>query len=268
MRGPGERIVDAVLAGLAACVLLVLYAPVILSALFSVVEVSRGTVRWSTFTFDWYVRLWENQSIVSAIWSTLIVGIASVAAASLIAVLLALYVEWEGAVARHAVEVTVYLPFLLPPIVTGLALLIFFSEVGIERNLVTIAIGHTVFITAVVYRLALTRLRSLPRSLVEASSDLGADRVQTFHYVVWPLMRPAVVTGAILALTMSFDETLISVFLSGNETTLPLRLWAMMRVGFSQEINALVTIVLVASIALTLAVATRMRKGWTPSQED
>lgn len=267
MKEPGEKILDVGLWTVTGAVLVVLYAPVIICALFSVVEVSRGTVQWSTFTFDWYVRLWENQSILSAIRSTLIVGFASVLAASVLAVLLAFYVDWDGAIGRRFIELTIYLPFLLPPIVTGLALLVFFSQVGIARNLLAVAIGHTLFVTAVVYRLTLMRLQSLPKSLAEASADLGASRVQTIRYVLWPQLRPAVLTGAILALTMSFDETLISVFLAGNETTLPLRLWAMMRVGFNQEINALVTVVLVASIALTVAVAVRMRNVGSELQE-
>ncbi len=177
----------------------------------------------------------------------------------MLSVVLALYVEWEGAIGRRLIELVVYLPFLLPPIVTGLALLIFTTQVGVGRGIATIAVGHTVFVLALLYRLVLTRLQSLPKSLVEASADLGAGRLQTLRYVLWPHLRPAVVTGAILAFALSFDETLISVFLAGNDTTLPLRLWAMMRVGFTPQINALVTIVLVFSIALAVIVSLRMK---------
>ena len=106
-----------------------------------------------------------------------------------------------------------------------------------------------------------TRLQSLPASLVEASSDLGATRWQTFRHVLWPQIAPAVVTGSILALALSFDETLITSFLAGNEMTLPIRLWAMMRVGFTPEINALVTVVLLVSIALTIVIGLRLRAG-------
>jgi ABC-type spermidine/putrescine transport system permease subunit II len=114
-------------------------------------------------------------------------------------------------------------------------------------------------VLAITYRLVHTRLQSLPRSLVEASADLGASGFQTFRYVVLPQLLSAIITGALLALTLSFDETLITVFLSGNEMTLPLRLWAMTRVGFSQDINALVTVVLAVSIALAIVVAIRMK---------
>jgi ABC-type spermidine/putrescine transport system permease subunit II len=136
--------------------------------------------------------------------------------------------------------------------------LIFFVGTGIDRGFVTIIIGHTVFVLAVMFRLVQTRLQSLSKTLVEASADLGASRWQTLRHVLWPQLRSAVATGAILAFTLSFDETLISVFLAGDATTLPLRLWAMMRVGFTPEINALVTLVLLISIVLTIVVGLRL----------
>ena len=121
-------------------------------------------------------RLWQNESIMAAIRFTAIVGGLSVALASVLAVILALYVHSDNAFGRRFLELTVYLPFLLPPIVTGLALLMFFAQAGVSRGVVTVVVGHMVFVLAVIYRLVLTRLQSLPASLVEASSDLGATR--------------------------------------------------------------------------------------------
>lgn len=256
-----ERIVDIVLALLAGVVFVVLYAPLIISALFSVVEVKRGVIQWDTATLVWYGRLWENQSILDAIRSTLVVGVISVGLAVVLAIIFALYVEWEGAIGQRLIELVIYLPFLLPPIVTGLALLVFFAGLGLDRNLLTVTIGHTIFVLAVLYRLVLTRLQALPKTFVEASADLGATRWQTLRYVLWPHLSSAVATGAILAFTLSFDETLITVFLAGDQMTLPLRLWAMMRVGFTPEINALVTLLLLFSIALTVLVGARLQTG-------
>jgi len=263
----GERWVEGAVGGLAVLVLVVLYAPVVIGALFSVIEVNRAGIQWQSFTPSWYARLWENESIMAAIRSTLIVGIVSVAIAVVASVALPLYVEWEGAIGRRLIELVIYLPFLLPPIVTGLALLVFFAGLGVNRGLATVAIGHTIFVLAVLYRLVLTRLQALPRTLVEASADLGASRWQTLRYVLWPQLRSAVATGAILAFTLSFDETLISVFLAGDSTTLPLRLWAMMRVGFTPEINALVTLVLVFSIVLALVASLRMKPAGEGDEE-
>lgn len=259
MRSRGEKIVDGLLALLVGVLFIVLYSPVFISALFSVVEVKRGFANWSSVTLGWYASLPGNDDIIAAVRATLIVGVCAVTAATVAAVALALYVNWRGAIARRLVELVIYLPFLLPPIVTGVALLVFTAAIGMDRGLATIAIGHTVFILAVIYRLVGTRLQSLPPSLAEASADLGATGWQTFRHVLWPQIRPAVVTGAILAFTLSFDETLISIFVSGDATTLPLRLMAMMRAGFTPEINALITIVLTVSIALTVTVGRRLR---------
>ena len=259
MPSRAERLADIGLGLLTALAFAVLYAPVLISALFSVVTVDRLGIHWGTISLAPYVGLLDNQSILAAIRTTAAVGFIAVAIAAVLAVVLALYVEWEGAYLRRAIEIVVYLPFLLPPIVTGLSLLIFFSSAGVERGFATIVIGHTVFVLAVMFRLVQTRLQSLSKTLVEASADLGASQWQTLRYVLWPQLRSAVATGAILAFTLSFDETLISVFLAGDATTLPLRLWAMMRVGFSQQINALVTIVLAISILLTIVIGIRMK---------
>jgi len=261
-----ERLVEAALGGLALLVLLVLYAPIGISALFSVVPVDQAGIHWDAATLDWYARLAGNESVVAAVRATALVGVLSVAVATALALLLAFYVEWSEALARRFVEVVVYLPFLMPPIVTGLALLIFLDQAGVSRGLATVVVGHTALVLAVLYRLILTRLRALPKSLVEASLDLGAGRWQTFRHVLWPQLRSAVATGALLALTLSFDETLVTVFLAGDATTLPLRLWGMMRVGFTPEINALVTLVLGASIALAIVVAARLKPQ--PRSED
>lgn len=252
-----ERIVDVLLGLVTLATFLVLYTPVIISAVFSIVPTDRTGAHWDQVTFAWYGRLLENQSVVTAVQTTLTVGVVAVAAATLLAIVIAIYVEWEGAMYRHLIELAVYLPFLMPPIITGLSLLIFFNGIGVPRGVLTIAIGHTALVLAILYRLILMRLRAISKSMLEASADLGATRLQTFRFVLWPQLRSAVITGAVLALTISFDETFITVFLAGDTTTLPLRLWGMMRVGFTPEINALVTIVL--GVSITLAVIASMR---------
>jgi putative spermidine/putrescine transport system permease protein/spermidine/putrescine transport system permease protein len=169
--------------------------------------------------------------------------------------LLALYYHGKRK-GRHILHFTIFLPFLMPPIISGLALLVFFREVGIERSLVTVVIGHTVFVLAIVYRTILTRLQSMSGTLVEASQDLGANQWQTFWRVVFPNLSSAMAGGAILAFALSFDETMITILVTGTQTTLPVRLWAMMRLGFSPDINALISLVLLFTI-LMCVLATR-----------
>ncbi|MBZ0227647.1 MAG: ABC transporter permease subunit, partial [Bauldia sp.] len=153
---------------------------------------------------------------------------------------------------REVLQLVIFLPFLMPPIITGLSLLVFFREADIPRSLVTVIIGHTVFVLALVYRIILARLQTLRASLVEASLDLGASRWQTFRYVLAPSLMSAIGSAAILAFALSFDETLITLLVTGTASTLPMRLWAMMRMGFAPDINALVTIILAGSTGLAL----------------
>jgi ABC-type spermidine/putrescine transport system permease subunit II len=259
MRSPSERVVELIAGLFTTLVLLVLYLPVLINALFSVVQSRDGQIVWDSFSLAPYGSVWSDADVTAALRNTGTVALVAVGTATLLAIAFALYTDREGAIGRQPIELAIYLPFLLPPIVTGLSLLVACAELGVSRGVATIVLGHTVFVLAITYRLVRTRLQSLPRSLVEASADLGATNFQTFRYIVLPQLMTAIVTGALLALTLSFDETLITVFLSGDQMTLPLRLWAMMRVGFTQDINALVTVVLAVSISLAVVVAMRMK---------
>lgn len=263
MRISLERLVDWIAGIFTALVLLVLYLPVFINGLFSVVQLDDGKIVWESFSLAPYRTVWSDADVIAALRNTVVVALAAVGVAAVLGIAFALYAESQGAIGGRFVEVAIYLPFLLPPIVTGLSLLVICAELGVARGLQTIALGHIVFVLAITFRLIRTRLQSMPRSLLEASADLGADRWQTFRFIVMPQLLSAILTGALLALTLSFDETLITVFLSGNEMTLPLRLWAMTRVGFTQEINALVTMILLVSILLAVIVAKRMKPtGW------
>lgn len=266
-RSLGERMVELAALALTAVTFIVLYAPIIVSAVFSVVEIRRGKILWETFTFTHYATLWSNEGVMDALSNTAIVALCSVSLAAILSVLLALYTQWQGAILRVPLMLVIYLPFLLPPIVTGLALLVASANAGMGRGIPTIIAGHTIFVLAVAYRLVLTRLQALPPSMIEASFDLGASRLQTLRHVLLPHLASAILTGALLALTLSFDETLISSFVAGDEMTLPLRLWAMMRVGFTPEINALVTLVLLVSIALALVSASLLKPKGEPEED-
>jgi len=262
----GERLVHVALGLVTALTFSILYAPIVLVCVLSFFPVTRHKVDWSTISTDAYVQLFQNEDIFHALGNTLIVGASTVAAALVIGTILAWRASRKNDRASQIVEFAIFLPFLLPPIITGLSLLIFFQEVGVDRTLVTVTIGHILFVLALVYRMLLNRLRVLGATIIEASQDLGASGWQTFRYVVFPGLRPALITCAVLAFALSFDETLITVFLSGGDQTLPIRLWAMIRVGFSQDINALVTLILAGSIAMTILAAVMLRNRKAASE--
>jgi putative spermidine/putrescine transport system permease protein len=242
---------------LAACTILVgflLYSPLFVPIMSSFFVVNHGQVDWSQPTLQAYAALAGNREIINALKITLLVGLCTIVLSVTLGTLLALYHHGRGA-GRSLLQFIVYLPFLMPPVISGLALLIFFRETGIERSLLTVVIGHTVFVLAIVYRTVLTRLQSISRTLIEASYDLGANQWQTFWRIILPNLTSAMVGGAILAFALSFDETMITILVTGTQTTLPVRLWAMMRLGFSPDINALVTLVLVFTIVMCVLAA-------------
>jgi spermidine/putrescine transport system permease protein len=246
---------QASLWAIAAFVLMLLYGPLFLAIFFSFFAFRSNRVQWDSFSFTAYARLADNQRILDALTNTFAVGVIAVALALVLGTLLALYYHGGCGRGRDLLQIVIYLPFLMPPILTGLSLLIFFRQIDFERSLVTVVIGHTVFVLALVYRNVLARLQTISRSLVEASLDLGANRWQTFRYVLLPQLTTALLAAGILAFALSFDETLITLLVTGTKSTLPMWLWSMMRLGFTQDINALVTLILVATTALCLVAA-------------
>jgi putative spermidine/putrescine transport system permease protein/spermidine/putrescine transport system permease protein len=253
MRPPGP--LRIVLWAVAAFVLVLLYGPLAVAVFFSFFKFKSNQVQWDSFSFGAYGKLLENDNVIAALGNTLLVGVAAVAAAVILGTLLAFYYHGSRGRAREWLQLVIFLPFLMPPILTGLALLIFFRQIDFPRSLVTVVIGHTVFVLALVYRNVLARLQTLSRSLVEASLDLGASRWQTFRFVLLPNLATALLAAAILAFALSFDETLITLLVTGTKNTLPLWLWSMMRLGFTPDINALVTLILAATTGLCLVAA-------------
>jgi putative spermidine/putrescine transport system permease protein/spermidine/putrescine transport system permease protein len=248
---------------IAAFVIVVLYGPLLVAIFFSFFDYQNNAIQWDSFSFAAYSLLAQDEGIVEAVINTLYVGVIAVCLALVLGTALAFHYNGSRSRFRELLQLVIFLPFLMPPIITGLSLLIFFREVNIPRSLATVIIGHTVFVLAVVYRIVLARLQTLKASLVEASLDLGASRWQTFRYVLMPMLMPAIGSAGILAFALSFDETLITLLVTGTDSTLPMRLWAMMRMGFTPDINALVAIILAGT---TVAALIAIRFVKMPSQ--
>ncbi|QND66049.1 ABC transporter permease [Mesorhizobium loti] len=248
------RLSTIFLATITILVAVLLYSPLFVPIVSSFFTISHGSVDWSSPTLSTYVALAENHDILAALRTTLIVGVCTVILSVVSGTLLALYYHSRRS-GRSLLQFIIFLPFLMPPIISGLALLIFFREIGLERSLLTVVIGHTVFVLAIVYRTVLMRLQSMSRTLVEASYDLGATGWQTFWRIILPNLSSAMVGGAILAFALSFDETMITILVTGTQSTLPVRLWAMMRLGFSPDINALVALILMFTVLLCVLAA-------------
>lgn len=245
-----SRLTIVALSAVAAFVVLLLYGPLAVAIFFSFFRLERNEVQWDSFSLDAYTSLFQNRAVLDALTNTVVVGVMAVALSLIFGTLIAFHYKNSRSRLRHVLQFVVFLPFLMPPIITGLSLLIFFRETDVPRSLATVVIGHTVFVLAIVYQIVLSRLQALRPSLIDASLDLGASRWQTFRFVLLPNMVSAFASAGILAFALSFDETLITLLVTGTRSTLPMWLWSSMRLGFKPDINALVALILFFSAAL------------------
>jgi spermidine/putrescine transport system permease protein len=203
-------------------------------------------------TVNWYLTAYRDTAIQLALVNSLKVAAVATGLATVLGLLAAFalyrYQFWGKTTFRIALN----LPILLPGIVTGVAILAYLSNLGFELSLWTVILGHTVFGLPVALGPILTRLTQFPRSLEEAAFDLGAKPRQVFLDVIFPYIRSAVVAGSLLTFTLSFDEVIVTIFLTGQDNTLPMEIWGRLRTDITPEIAAIATFVLVASGSLVL----------------
>jgi spermidine/putrescine transport system permease protein len=239
----------AVLPVATAAVYAFLYLPLLVVVLysFSAPEVARWPI--DGYTLDWYRQLADDEDLLAALRLSVLIGLVAAALAAVLGTLAALAIDRYRFPGKGALRFAVVLPITLPGIVTGVAMLSFFSLIDWPLSRWTLIVGHTTFCIALVLNNVVARLGQLPRHLDEASADLGAPPWRTFWRVTFPLIRPAILAGAILAFTLSFDEVIVSFFLQGREPTLPLLIWGRLRQGLSPEINAIATVIVVVSFA-------------------
>jgi spermidine/putrescine transport system permease protein len=225
-----------------------LYAPIAVLIFFSF-NSTRSTQVWTGFSFEWYGQLLSDPTILQALRTSLIVGLAATAIATVIGTLTALALSRHRFRGQTVADSAIYMATVMPEIVVGVSLLIFFVAVGFKLGITTIVIAHVAFTVSFVTIVVRARLAGMDRSVEEAAQDLGASPVQTFLRVTLPLILPGVMAGALLAFTLSFDDFVITFFISGvGSSTLPLKIYSMIKFGVSPVINALSTVVLVATL--------------------
>jgi len=220
-----------------------LYFPLLVVFVYSL-NSSRSTMKFEGITFDWYMKLFQNKELLNSLFHSLQV--------SGLAVLFAVVMGTSGALFLNRIEfkgkdffrTLAMLPIILPGIIVGLSLLIFFLNLKLQLSMWTVILGHMSFTTPVVMFQVLARLARLSRNLENAAMDLGANPFQAFIYVTFPMIKRAVIGGALLAFTMSFDEIIITYFLTSTYNTLPIYLYGMLRFGLSPEVYAISTVVL------------------------
>jgi len=232
-----------------ALVLAFLFVPIVLIVLYSFNRSNIESWPIPGFTLHWFGVAWHDNQVRAAFLLSVRVGLFATALALLLGSAVAYALHQFTFYGREAISFLLVLPLALPGIITGIALNSFFSFTGIQFGTLTIVIGHTTFCIVVVFNNLIARLRRTQGSLAEASMDLGARGWQTLRFITLPLTATALVSGALLAFALSFDEVIVTVFTAGAQNTLPLWIFGAIRLGQQlPEVNAVVSIVILLTI--------------------
>lgn len=240
-----------------------LYAPLIVTALFSFNESAVQTWPVSNLSLHWYRELWMNGPLKSAALYSLRISLTTVVVGVIFGTYFAMLVDRYVKRGRGVLLAVLAIPVVLPGVVLGISLLVVFRFAAIVPGFWTIVIGHSTFVTPIIMFVVLTRLRTLDPSLERASFDLGANRAQTFWHVTLPSIRIALLAGALLGFTVSFDEIVVTFFLAGVDVTLPVFVWNQLRFGFTPEVNAIFTVFGVVSVTLIILATKLLTRGGT-----
>ena len=222
-----------------------LYIPMVILIVCSFNESKLVTV-WAGFSTKWYGELMQNEAFLNAAWVTLKVAVLSSTLATALGTMAA-YVLVRGGrfIGRTLFSGMIYAPLVMPEVITGLSLLLLFIGIGLDRGVLTIVLAHTTFSMCYVSVVVSSRLVTFDRSLEEAALDLGCSPAEAFRLVTLPIIAPAVISGWLLAFTLSLDDLVIASFTSGPAaTTLPIKIFSAVRLGVSPEINALSTLMI------------------------
>ena len=232
-----------------------LYAPMLSLVVYSF-NASKLVTVWAGFSVKWYAELFRDQGIMDAAWVSIRIAFftacASVVLATIAALVMTRFRAFRGKMLFGAL---VTAPLVMPEVITGLSILLLFVSLGIPRGMTTIWIAHVTFCVAFVAVVVSSRLGELDTSIEEAAMDLGANRVRVFFQITLPIIMPALVSGWLLAFTLSIDDLVVASFASGpSSTTLPMKVFSSVRLGLSPKINALATLlILVVSLAAGFA---------------
>lgn len=245
--------------------LLFVYAPIILVVVLSFNANPINMMIWSGFSLDWYWTIFgyptsltedtlyveSTDQLLAAVKNSLIVAASTTTISTILGTMTALALYRYRFRARPFYQGLLYMPMVMPDIVLGIALLVFFVGFGVQLGLISIIVGHCTFLISYVFVVVSARLAGMDETLEQASSDLGANGWVTFRRITLPLILPGVIGGALLAFIISMDDLVITYFIAGvDSTTLPVFIYGMLRRGVKPEIAAIATLMLLFSIVI------------------
>ena len=230
-----------------------LYFPIVALVAFSFND-SKLNITWQGFTLKYYIQAYNNASLHEAFINSMIIAFWSTVISTVLGTMLGLVLHRYRFPGKEPFDGWVHLPIVIPEISLGVAMLAFFAAVRMPLSLITVTVSHIAFTIPFVAVVVRSRMSGFDQSLEEASRDLGASEWQTFWNVTFPYMLPGVVAGALLALTLSLDDFVITFFTSGpGSTTFPVKIYSMVRFSVTPEVNAASTVLIVLTLALTVA---------------
>ncbi|HOZ71995.1 MAG TPA: ABC transporter permease [Spirochaetales bacterium] len=225
--------------------------PLLVLVLYSFNESKSGA--WTGFSVKWYVKLFtDSPQLWRAFGNSAVVALASAFVATVIGTLGAVAVNWYRFRLRKYLRTLTFMPMILPEIIIGVSLLVFFSGIGLRLSLFTVFVAHVSFNLPFVFLLVLARLEEFDFSIIEAARDLGASDGQTLLRVILPISAPGIISGFLTAVTLSLEDFVITFFVTGpGATTLPLYVYSAIRFGVSPVINALSVVMILGTVLLT-----------------
>lgn len=233
-------------------IFVLMYLPIAVVIVFSFNE-SKFPVRFTGFSLKWYQELFSDSAMIEALGNSLFLGVVSCFVSAVIGTLGAVglsRIHWKT---KGILEYISILPLMIPEIILGMVLMVFFYMMNLPFGMLTLLIGHTVFCVPYILMEVKARLAGMDPSLEEAARDLGAGPFRAFWDIILPLIMPAVMSGSLLAFAMSMDDVVISIFINGPRlSTLPIKVYTQIKTGVTPEVNALCTIMLAVTLLILL----------------
>ncbi len=231
-------------------VFIFLFLPIVVLVLYSF-NTSKMNILFEGFTIDWYVQLFENTNLLEAFKNTVLIALISTAVSTVLGTISAIGLKKFNFPGKGIIDKLIYIPIVMPEIVLGIALLSAFTLVKLDLGLFSVLLAHIAFSVPFVITSVRSSLDTLPKDFEEAAEDLGAGKFKTLFYVTLPLLKPGIVSGALLAFTLSLDDVIISFFTAGPGTnTLPLYIYSVIKTGITPDVNALTTLMLLITAGI------------------
>ena len=239
----------------------IMYLPILFVMIYSV-NLSKLSSVWTGFSLKWYRDLFRDRNVGTALVNSLILGGVSSLAAAVIGTLGAIGTARTPFRGKGAMEYIATLPMMTPEIILGMIFLAFFSLLGLPFGMGTLILAHTAFCIPYIFMQVKARLSGMDKSCEEAARDLGAGRVRVFFDITLPMIMPGIVSGMLLSFAMSFDDVIISIFVTGVDVnTLPILIYTQLKTGVTPKVNALCTLMFLATLLIVVLSALIGRMG-------